>query len=208
VPDGLVSDNSNTQFAVLGVWAAGRHGVPVERALAVAARRFRVTQAPGGSWGYRHPGPADRPAMTAAGLLGLAVGHALRDGPGRARPDPAVEAGLAALARHLGKPPALPGRPPASPGGSGVNLYLLWSVQRVGLLYGRPTIGATQWYGWGARALLARQQASGAWATGGYNGATPVVDTSLALLFLRRADLTPGLADRVRLALGASPGGK
>ena len=25
------TDNSNTQFATLGLWAAGRHGVPMER---------------------------------------------------------------------------------------------------------------------------------------------------------------------------------
>src|SRR5205823_9606944 len=45
------SDNSNTQLAALAVLAAGRHGVPNERALAVLARRFRTGQAENGNWG-------------------------------------------------------------------------------------------------------------------------------------------------------------
>src|SRR5207302_4089676 len=45
-------DNSNTQFAILGLWAARRHGVPVEKALARADSRFRTSQNGDGGWGY------------------------------------------------------------------------------------------------------------------------------------------------------------
>src|SRR5207253_1493547 len=44
------TDNSNTQFALLGVWAAGRHGVPMERTLALLVKRFRKSQNEDGSW--------------------------------------------------------------------------------------------------------------------------------------------------------------
>ncbi|HMC89288.1 MAG TPA: hypothetical protein VKI17_07055, partial [Gemmataceae bacterium] len=45
-------DNSNTQFAIIALWAARRQGVPVDKALANAATRFRTTQHPDGGWGY------------------------------------------------------------------------------------------------------------------------------------------------------------
>src|SRR5262249_32284350 len=68
-----VSDNSNTQFAILAVWVASRHGVPTERALEHIARRFRVSQRADGAWGYSFGRPSGEgsDAMTGAGLLGL-----------------------------------------------------------------------------------------------------------------------------------------
>src|SRR5207244_11680050 len=50
---GQGGDNSNTQFAVLALWAARRHGIPVEKALARAEARFRNSQNADGGWGYR-----------------------------------------------------------------------------------------------------------------------------------------------------------
>ena len=66
-------DNSNTQFAILGLWAARRHGVPVEEALSKTEKRFRSTQQQGG-WGYSASQPTVTHSMTCAGLLGLAIG--------------------------------------------------------------------------------------------------------------------------------------
>ena len=54
MPGGDGSDNSNTQFATLGLWAAGRHGVPMERALARLAERFQVSQGKDGGWIYNY----------------------------------------------------------------------------------------------------------------------------------------------------------
>ena len=45
-PESAGSDNSNTQFAVLALLAAARHGVPVERSLALAVRHFRSQRSP------------------------------------------------------------------------------------------------------------------------------------------------------------------
>ncbi len=70
MPEGDRSDGSNTQFGTLGLWAAGRHGVPMERALSLLARRFQVSQTPSGGWGYHyqfHPaGGENCPTMTRA----------------------------------------------------------------------------------------------------------------------------------------------
>src|SRR5205814_1064799 len=81
-----VGDNSNTQFAVLALWAARRHGIPVENALSRTTLRFRNSQNGDGGWGYRPEGSGltaglgfggSTPSMICAGLLGVALGHGL-----------------------------------------------------------------------------------------------------------------------------------
>src|SRR5207249_4059600 len=54
--------NSNTQFALLGIWAAGRHGFEPNATLEAIGAHFRGTQNPGGGWGY-YPGPGSTDAM-------------------------------------------------------------------------------------------------------------------------------------------------
>src|SRR5208282_4758720 len=59
-PKGVMDDNSNTQFAMLALWAARRHDVPVERSLALSELRFRVSQLRSGAWAYRFHDPEER----------------------------------------------------------------------------------------------------------------------------------------------------
>jgi hypothetical protein len=78
-------DNSNTQFAALGVWVGRRHGVPIDQALTRLAERFRKMQNQDGGWGYSDrqaamPAPVpmlpdigSTPSMTCAGLIALAI---------------------------------------------------------------------------------------------------------------------------------------
>jgi hypothetical protein len=191
-----IDDNSNTQFAVLALWATRRHHVPLERALALIDRRFHVTQHPDGSWSYKPQGNVSPlPTMTCAGLLGLAVGHGLAAelsrAKGRADKDPAIRRALLLVARHLGRP-AQPGEYVPL-----VNLYFLWSVERVGMLYNLRKIGDKDWYAWAAPLLVANQQAGGSWEGGGYPGATPTIDTCFALLVLKRANLTKDLTSKI-----------
>src|SRR5262249_31984069 len=79
VQGGGTSDNSNTQFAVLALWAAQKHGVPMDRTLYLIVKRFRSSQGAGGGWnyGYAKGGAGETPAMTCAGLVALAIGHGL-----------------------------------------------------------------------------------------------------------------------------------
>ena len=65
-------DNSNTQFALLGLWAAGRHGFDSDSSLAAIDRHFRSTQLRDGRWGYR-VGMGGTDSMSCAGLMGLAI---------------------------------------------------------------------------------------------------------------------------------------
>jgi hypothetical protein len=72
-------DNSNTQFAIIGVWVAQRRGVPASSAISAIDNRFLRTQSPtdhGWSYSASNGANTSTPAMTCAGLLGLAVGKA------------------------------------------------------------------------------------------------------------------------------------
>jgi hypothetical protein len=81
-----IDDNSNTQFAVLAVWLARKHGVPVDNALDLIERRFVASQLRNGNWSYTGPAAAGggvatpgSPSMYCAGLISLATGVARRD---------------------------------------------------------------------------------------------------------------------------------
>jgi hypothetical protein len=187
---GAVADNSNTQFAILAVWVAGRHKVPIARTVAQIEKRFRGSQAADGNWGYNN-GAVGTASMTCAGLLGLAVALGVSD-QGKAsskKPleDDAVRKGLAALAKQIN---AQGGAPP-------FDLYLLWSLERVGVIYNLPKIDDLDWYAWGRNPVLSKQQQNGSWV---YNDPTYTpVGTAFALLFLKQANVAPDLTTKLQL---------
>jgi hypothetical protein len=193
VPIWGTSDNSNTQFAILALWAARRHQVPTERTLNLVAKRFHVSQNGDGSWGYhfRIDGKEpERRATTCVGLLGLAVAYGAQedaDVKALSAQDPRIIKGITALAKNVGEPKDRTENVPMT------DLYFLWSVERVGVLFDLPTIGGKDWYRWGAEILLANQTKNGNWEKGEYHGNHPTIDTCLALLFLKRANLAADL---------------
>jgi hypothetical protein len=244
LPKQGLETNSNTQFAVLGLWAARKHKIPVEQALAQVDGRFRAQQQADGSWGYQPNRHIFRDSMTCAGLLALGVGRGLDKGPAGKGPagkmqDLAIEKALRYLAVSLKRlsPVAeaekqarlqeserldeLTARWPKItqqemkeinqriPGqlawrGALVNsesmgdLYFLWSVERVAVLYDLKTIGDFDWYAWGSDILLDNQKADGGWR----ERIPGIPDTCFALLFLARANLVKDLTDRLQGALG------
>jgi hypothetical protein len=201
------SDNSNTQFATLALWVARRHQVGIQASIARVEKRFRGTQMPSGpdpaghnlnldgSWVYTPQDGTNSsawPTMTCAGLLGLAVAHGLSEDVQQRqqspRNDPAIQRALEMLAREIDRPDEK--RAP--------DLYFLWSVERVGVLYDLKRIGDKDWYSWGSKTLLSRQQPDGSWKDGSYYGNTPVLDTCFALLFLEQANLAKDLTLRLQ----------
>jgi hypothetical protein len=206
-------DNSNTQFAMLGLWVGRRYGVPTQDALAKSGRYFRSTQLPDGTWTYVPPSPGmammqgtgPSPTMTCAGILGLVFGHGsvreLRAGKDtkaskiNISDDKHLKAGLLALAEAVGTPVGWDGtsrRPAAISPMSGKGYYYLWSVERVSVALELETIGKKNWYEWGAELLLANQSADGSWQGGDFSGSG--ADTCFALLFLKKVNFTRDLS--------------
>lgn len=203
-----LTDNSNTQFALLGLWAAQRHDVPCKATFEIIVERFERSQAyPSGHWGYRidrEQVASSRRSMICVGLLGLGIGRGLQfSTPGSAAhvgEDIHLLKGFAALGRYVGAPTGNMDKRLQLP-----DLYYLWSLERVGVLYGLETIDGKDWYRWGTERLLTNQLKQGRWpgalpmaknaiAKGDYG---TMLNTSFALLFLKRShpmkELTPKL---------------
>jgi len=201
-------DNSNTQFAILALWAARRHNVPTDQALLAAYQRFADSQHNDGGWAY-HVRGGSTPSMTCVGLLGEAMGHGVSpeivgidpNNPKAVilRPalhDPKIQHGLKALGRSIGEPSMTEKKFAMQ------NLYFMWSVERVAMLYDLKTIDGKDWYGWGAQILVHNQDTSGAWPSSSYHGASPPLNTCFALLFLKRSNLVQDLTSNLRLQAG------
>jgi WD40 repeat protein len=185
-------DNSNTQFAMLALWVARRHGLPVEPALIAVGERFHKTRLPNGSWGYL-PGAASgpeghSPSMTCAGVLGLVLARCSDEAHGKGwdlEADPEIQAGLAYLDRILSDKDAIDTR----------FYYFLGSLERMAVACGRKEIGGVDWYTWGARRLVEDQADDGSWPGGRYPAGG--VDTAFALLFLRKANVAGDLTEQL-----------
>jgi hypothetical protein len=197
----FVGDNSNSQFAVLALWVARRHAVPLERTATLVVARYRGSQEASGRWLYT-PGQVFSPSPTCAGLLGLAVGQgvAVEKGGPTLPPDqdPAVQKALGYLGGEIGR---LANRRKGEPVPM-ADLYFLWSLERVAVLHGLKTIDGRDWYGWAKEVLLANQQPKGNWQGGRYPSANPLPDTCFALLTLLQANLAKDLTSKLQLLGG------
>ncbi len=190
-------DNSNTQFALLGLWAAGRAGFDANDGLAAIDVHFRNTVDSSGGWGYR-PNNGPRDSMTCAGLMGLAIAAARSELAerlnSRARgaalaADPVFQAALDRVTAD------------AQRIGSGSQIYYLWSLERVCVALGIRELDGLDWYAVGAEELLKRQRPDGSW----HGRWKSLPETALALLFLRKANLAFELDRVLRLPRSEDP---
>jgi hypothetical protein len=74
------------------------------------------------------------------------------------------------------------------------DLYFLWSLERMAVIYDLKLIGGQDWHAWGSEVIVANQEDDGSWSER-FPG---VPDTCFALLFLRRANLVKDLTDKLR----------
>lgn len=216
-------DNSNTQFATMGLWVGRRYGVPVEDALIKGAARFRLTQNADGGWPYVSAGMGLRlptadtfnnstPAMTCAGVFGVTAGSlAVLDKKAREdkeqkkdiSKDASITKAIAYLTTCVGKPLGWNGtdaKPAGIPAARDRAYYYLWSLERMCMGLNLETVGKNDWYNWGAEILLGNQNVDGSWT--GQHGVYS--DTCFALLFLKKANLTRDLSSRIIGGKGAN----
>lgn len=192
------TDNSNTHFAMLGLWASRKYDIPVDRTFALVNRRFRTSQGSNGTWAYDfvRTGANGGNQFTCIALLAVAIGHVVAPPGVKPEVDPVIINAFTALGGAVGEPVGdINNRPKIKDAGG---LYFLWAMERIAILYDIQKLGKKDWYVWGAEILICNQAANGSWdEDGGYPGQTPTINTCLALLFLRRANLTPDLSKKL-----------
>jgi hypothetical protein len=196
------SDNSNTQYAVLGLWAAATAGVPIERAVWQQIRDYYLNcQSHDGTWSYvGQPGAPGRLTMTSAGLCGLVIAsqqlNDRREVPqadgqamncGMYKDDDAIKAAQRWIGDHFRLQDAM-----------GV-FYNLYGLERAGRLSGQRFLGEHDWYREGCDYLVRIQDPiDGSWHLRGsaHYDNWPIVSTSFALLFLSKGR-TPVLVTKM-----------
>ncbi len=181
-------DNSNTQFALLGLHEAAKAGVNVDQIVwGRSQAHFNDTQNADGGWCYKFRsldnGPSSYGSMTCAGVASLFItGEQLMAGRekgyfeggayqcGRYAENVHIAGGLGWLARHF--------TVQSNPGHGNWQYYYLYALERVGMTGGLRYIGEHDWYRLGARELLSTQR-GGMWNNS-------LVDTCFSLLFLAK----------------------
>jgi hypothetical protein len=198
-------DHSNTQFATVALWVGRRHGVDVSDALARLDKHYRQNQAQTGGWGYKGAFDGGTPAMTCAGLMGIAMGFGSKEKGGQIdadviSKDESFQGGTKFLGRFLTDAVAQ-ARGPRPDGIVGSDLahdmYFMWSLERVGMVYGLDTIGDVDWYEWGSKELVRNQNRDGSWPFD-LHSMSPENSTSFALLFLCRANLAKDFSSKLK----------
>jgi hypothetical protein len=176
-------DNSNTQFAVLGLRAAQNAGVPAPEAVwAKSLNHWTGDQVKDGGWPYRRD-PADANqggsrSMSAAGMYCTLVSKATlkRKAPEMLVGDDSIKKVLGLLTKHYPVPEPRRDRPG---GHAGSVYYDLYSLERAMMISKTEKLAGNDWYHDGSMFIVLNQEAAGEWID--------TTDTCFALLFLKRA---------------------
>lgn len=187
-------DNSNTQFALLGLHAASQAGVEIPDHVWQRCREYWADdQAAVGSWGYT-PGTPGTGSMTCAGIASLVIANrealSVRSGEfggvkvrcAGAREDESLRKGIDWLSRFFSVR--------QNPGGNDLwYFYYLYGMERAGRLSGRRFFGEHDWYRAGARTLTTgtptSQRPDGSWP-GAASLISDLHNTAFSLLFLSK----------------------
>jgi hypothetical protein len=187
-----VGDNSNSQYASLGLRACHDAGIVLPAEVVQLAEKWWRESAneeqAGGygveGWTYGKKGSGESyGSMTAGAVGGLLICDYIQNRPWMKDKD--VVAGLEWLARNFSvtENPKAPAGEAAGQGGW--HYYFLYALERAGIFYGTDSLGGRDWYVEGAKHLLGAQRPDGAWLAPGRDHA--IWDTCFAILFLRRA---------------------
>lgn len=197
-------DNSNTQYALLGLNAASEIGVPVDPRIWMLSRKYwESAQKPTGGWGYlRDPGGGPTASMTCAGISSLVItgskrfeGQEFLDGSsihncGRGGFNPDIARAVEWMASHF--------RVGENFGqSSNWKFYYLYGLERAGRLAGLRYFGTHDWYREGAEELVSIQDKLQGFWRGVSIEDNPLIATSFAVLFLAKGR-APVLINKLR----------
>jgi hypothetical protein len=184
------SDNSNTQYALLGLHEGHLAGAKIDKKVWKEIQEFYASsQRQDGGWGYAFfENNGSTLTMSTAGLCGLLIaGMELNAGREIIGPDgsarncgsyvdnPFVTKAL----RYIGTHFTVEDRRAI--------YYNLYGIERAGRLTGQRLLGTHDWYREGCEYLVRQQNADGYWVSPrGHFDNWPVISTSFALLFLSK----------------------
>ena len=175
-------DNSNAQYAALGLRACHDAGVVIPPETIEPAEKWWREGTTGEGWGYLNKGDSGYGSMTAGAVGALTIYQFIQGKQWMKDKD--VVAGMDWLGKNF-TVTQNPGPHDADGGQNGWQYYYLYALERAGIFYGTEMLGAHEWYVEGAQYLLGEQSAEGGWTSKGTNHA--IWDTCFAILFLRRA---------------------
>jgi hypothetical protein len=187
-------DNSNSQYAMLGLRACSDAGIVLPSAtIELAAKWWRESQsrvstvkapalAPEG-WCYGKHDHKPYGSMTVGGIASLVICDYLQGKD--FKKDREIANGMEWLAKNFSVT-CNPG--PYEHAGMLENsqhsyLYYMYGLERAGILYGTEQIGTQFWFAKGMQVLIDSQRPDGSWRGGG----NELHDTCFAILFLRKA---------------------
>jgi hypothetical protein len=190
---GRPGDNSNSQYALLGLHAASEAGAVVKPEVWTLAREYWVKgQKANGSWAYTPDSGGETGSMTCAGLSSLVItgvrryqgqeyleGETIHDcGKGGANTN--LLRGVSWMTQHFAVS--------QNPGSRNLwKYYYLYGLERAGRLAGIRFFGGNDWYRQGAEHLVHEQDRLGGFWQGSLNEEEhKVMTTSFALLFLAK----------------------
>jgi hypothetical protein len=198
-----IPDNSNTQYALLGLHEAHVAGYPVPAEVWQSIRDYYLrTKTGDGGWKYRADSAGPSLTMTTAGLCGLLIagmdlesslGAVKADGThpgcGQYKENEAVVNALRWIGRALPEPKRWDELPNV--------YYCLYGLERAGRFSGHRFFGEHDWYREGCEFLVGKQRDNGAWrGRGMFREDGEIVATSFALLFLSKGR-TPVLISKL-----------
>jgi hypothetical protein len=171
-------DRSNSQYAVLGMWALADAGGEVPTLYwQIVDSAWKKAQIRDGGWNYNGGDPEHReatPSMTAAGIATLFITQdfTLNENWSLCKggvKNENIERGLHWMDQHISQ--AFTG-----------DFYTMYGIERIGTASGRKYFGTADWYQIGSDYLVKHQAPDGSW--NGTHG--QVADTSFSLVFLAR----------------------
>ncbi|MFO0806835.1 MAG: DUF4159 domain-containing protein [Gemmataceae bacterium] len=193
-PGNTLPDNSNTQYALLGLYAAKQAGAKIEdRHWKAIQEYYTRTQAQSGFWRYHNStlqGGNDSASftMSVAGVCGLVIAGMGLD---QSEQQLDLATGVAANCGVYAEDGALArgmnwvaSKFAFNQGKS--NAYNIYGIERLGRLSGQRFIGKYDWYREGCVYLISKQEPSGAIKVGAGIDGSEILSTAFCLLFLSK----------------------